>query len=217
MNELSTITAQTMSSVEIVKMINELREDGQAELRHNDFTEKVRKVIGLEAAKFSAPLKTASGQTAQGYLLPKREAQLMVMSESYKVQAAVYDRMVELEAKIPQTYIQALQSLIESEIAKQKALDDVAKLNVIIDNALGYSSIIRASIYAGVHENHFSWRLLKSAAIGIGLPPKRVPSPRFGYQNLYPIKAFEQAYPDIDFDDLKPELVDDKAKLTLAA
>ena len=100
-NNISTQTVKTMSSLELVKIINDLREEGQAVLRHNDFTEKVRKVLGSEAAKFSAPLKTASGQTAQGYNLPKREANLMVMSESYKVQAAVYDRMVELEEKQP--------------------------------------------------------------------------------------------------------------------
>ena len=39
--------------------------------------------------------------------------------------------------------------------------------------------------------------------------------PRFGYQNLYPIKAFQEAYPHIDFDDLKPEIVDDKAQLAI--
>lgn len=115
---------QTMTSLELVKIINDLREEGQAELRHTDFTAKIRKVLGDEGAKFSAPLKTASGQTAQGYILPKRECHLMVMSESYKVQAAVYDRMVELESsgrqvfKIPQTLSEAL--LLAGQLAAEK-------------------------------------------------------------------------------------------------
>lgn len=96
-----------------MKIINDLRDDGRAELKHNDFTAKIRKVLGDEGAKFSAPLKTNSGQTAQGYNLPKRESHLMVMSESYKVQAAVYDRMTELETalqfKIPSNYLEAMQ------------------------------------------------------------------------------------------------------------
>lgn len=125
MNALTKIsTVPTMTSLELVKIINELREDGQAELRHTDFTAKVRKVLGEEGAKFSAPLKTPSGQTAQGYILPKREAHLMVMSESYKVQATVYDRMVELENnqqptfQLPATLSEAL--LLAGQLAAEK-------------------------------------------------------------------------------------------------
>lgn len=128
-NAIEAFKSQTMSSIELVKIINDLREDGQSELRHNDFTAKIRKVLGNEAAKFSAPLKTASGQTAQGYNLPKREASLMVMSESYKVQAAVYDKLAELEnaqPKVPTNFIEAMQlataTLIENQ-ALQNTVD----------------------------------------------------------------------------------------------
>ncbi|MBE0438126.1 MAG: antA/AntB antirepressor family protein [Methylomicrobium sp.] len=100
--------------------------------------------------------------------------------------------------------------------AKQKTLEENAKLNTIIDNEFGYSSILRAATYAGVHEKTFNWRVLKKTTLGMNMKVKRVPSPRYGYMNLYPIRAFEIAYPDIDFDDLKPELVDDKAQLTIA-
>ena len=123
MNALSEVKNKaTMSSLELVKIINDLREEGQAELRHTDFTAKVRKVLGDEGAKFSAPFKKASGQTAQGYLFPKREATLMVMSESYKVQAAVYDRLDDLESKqykLPTNYLEALTALVQSETEKQ--------------------------------------------------------------------------------------------------
>ncbi|WP_025915783.1 phage antirepressor KilAC domain-containing protein [Herminiimonas sp. CN] len=93
---------KTMSSVELVGVINELREEDKAELAHSDFMKKVAKVLGDGAGKFSDTYQNQqNGQTYPCYRLPKREASLMVMSESYAVQAKVYDRMAELEAKVP--------------------------------------------------------------------------------------------------------------------
>lgn len=133
-----------------------------------------------------------------------------------------YSMIPENQPSLPTNYIEALQALIESEKAKQIALEnqakaeaEVSKLTTIIDNEFGWSSILRAASYAGVHESTFKWRTLKSVTIGLGLEVKRVPSPRFDYQVLYPIKAFQIAYPDIDFDDLTPEAHDDKLELAL--
>jgi hypothetical protein len=99
---LSTQAQQTMLSTEIVKIINDMREDGAAILRHNDFMAKIVKVLGDEPAKnFASQYKAGNGQMQPCYALPKREANLMVMSESYKVQAAAYDKMVELEQSAP--------------------------------------------------------------------------------------------------------------------
>ncbi len=100
MNNLALNQTKTMLSTEIVKIINEMREEGAAELRHNDFMAKILKVLGEDGArKFSHTYRDSQNKERPCYNLPKREAQLMVMSESYKVQAAVYDRMVELEAQ----------------------------------------------------------------------------------------------------------------------
>jgi len=117
------------------------------------------------------------------------------------------------ELSTPQTYIEALQALIESETRKSAALAEVVKLNALIDNEFGWCSILRAATFLGVHESTFKWQVLKRVTLGLGLEVKRVPSPRYAYQNLYPIRAFREAYPDIDFDDLTPELVEDKTKL----
>jgi len=88
----------TMTSLEIVDLINKTREKGSATLLHKDFLRKVIKVLGAEPAKnFAGQFKAANGEMRKCYYLSKREATLMVMSESYKVQAALYDRMVELE------------------------------------------------------------------------------------------------------------------------
>ena len=98
---LSTQTQQTMLSTEIVKIINDMREEGSAVLEHKNFMAKVVKVLGSDlAAKFLAVRIDSRGKEQPCYALPKREATLMVMSENYRVQAAVYDRMVELEGAV---------------------------------------------------------------------------------------------------------------------
>jgi len=91
----------TMSSLEIVELINKTREKVSAVLLHKDFLRKVAKVLGTEPAKnFAGQFKAANGEMRKCYNLPKREATLMVMSESFKVQAAIYDRMIELEEDV---------------------------------------------------------------------------------------------------------------------
>ena len=84
----------TMLSTEIVKIINDMREEGAAVLRHTTFMEKVVKVLGeKDVQKFLHISKDAYGREKPCYALPKREANLMVMSESYKVQAAITTTM----------------------------------------------------------------------------------------------------------------------------
>ena len=98
--ELATINNEvTMSSIEILEIINEARKV-EAErtglkwiyLRHDNFMSKVPKVLGEEnAPKFSGTQKYGNNNSRQVYNLPQREAFLMVMSESYELQAKLYD------------------------------------------------------------------------------------------------------------------------------
>lgn len=101
MNDLTLIgNTPTMTSMEMVEFINSQRKEGEAELRHRDFTAKVPKVLGEEMSeKFRTSLKDSYGRDQPGYRFPKREACLMAMSYSYDLQAKVYDRMTALEAK----------------------------------------------------------------------------------------------------------------------
>lgn len=106
----------TMTSVEEVDFVNAHRKEqaeaagesfpskGYAKLEHADFMKKVPEVLGKEAArKFFGAAFYANGTGAQLrrpiYTFPKREACLMAMSYSYDLQAKVFDRMTELEAK----------------------------------------------------------------------------------------------------------------------
>lgn len=95
----------TMSSMEIVSVINEERKaDAEAvstrfvALRHDNFLVKIEKHPGIDSPKFLGEYKDGTGRAVKCYHLPKREAELMVMSESLKVQTRVYDRLMEQEA-----------------------------------------------------------------------------------------------------------------------
>lgn len=84
-----------MCSVEIMDVINALRGPCKAEMMHNDFMKKVRLHPGIEEGKFSSYYSGGNGKQEPCYYLPKREAELMVMSESLEVQTKVYDRLTE--------------------------------------------------------------------------------------------------------------------------
>lgn len=103
-----------MTSLELVDYINNHRSQqaeaagasfpskGFAKLQHKDFLAKVPKVLGAQTSeKFSAELPDSYGRLQPAYRFPKREACLMAMSYSYEIQAKVFDRMTELEAKTP--------------------------------------------------------------------------------------------------------------------
>ncbi len=97
----------TMTSIELADVINAARKTEAAgapfsELRHDHLMSKIVKVLGAAAPKFLGtvlrPQPAGGTREYPCYHLPKREAELVAMSESYAVQARVYDRMVELEA-----------------------------------------------------------------------------------------------------------------------
>lgn len=105
MNAPLRTTTPTMSSVELVDVINSMREPGSAELRHDNFMAKIEKHPGITSPKFlghvEVPGPNGSVRKSKCYFLPKREAELMVMSESLEVQTRVLDRLIELESAAP--------------------------------------------------------------------------------------------------------------------
>jgi len=83
---------KTMSSVEIVEVINALRTTGKPTLRHDNFMARIEGHPGIDGLRYKGVYLGANGEQRQCYYLPKREAELMVMSESLEVQTKVYDR-----------------------------------------------------------------------------------------------------------------------------
>jgi hypothetical protein len=123
-----------MSSLDMVAYINATRDNNKGELRHDNFMAKVPSVIGeLLAPSLLGTNTYVNGmggtQTRTIYNFPKREAMLMAMSYSYKLQATVYDAWQEAEAKVaaqapvlfgaPTNYLDALKQLVASVEVKQ--------------------------------------------------------------------------------------------------
>ena len=111
---------------------------------------------------------------------------------------------------LPQTYIQALKCLLESEEEKERLrvqnelqsaeIDDleadVKKFSDLADESFTHSSIIRIAKLNRVSEKLYQWRKLKAATKIKGLEIVVAPCPRFGTKNLYPREAWAIAYPD---------------------
>jgi hypothetical protein len=93
----------TMTSIELVVLINSKRGKGEKVLKHNNFLAKIEKHPGITSAKFLAhvdiPGPNGAVRKSKCYVLPKRECELMVMSESLEVQTRVYDRLASLQSK----------------------------------------------------------------------------------------------------------------------
>lgn len=81
------LRTQTVSSLEVVALLNSLRNDNEPRLRHDHFVRKVPLVLGDRAGRFK-DTRTA------GYVFPRREACLMVISYGYELQAAMLDLML---------------------------------------------------------------------------------------------------------------------------
>jgi len=198
---------QTMTLKEITDLLD---------VEHNKAMKTVAKMA--EITDFGTVEKVATvynvkGQTIETYKLDKRQSVAVSAKLNTSLLMRVIDRWQELEKsnpKLPVNYIEALTALIESEKGKEIEKRKVAALSTIVDNEFGYSSILRAAKHIGVHENNFNWRPLKNQTLAMGLEVKKVPSPRFEYQNLYPLRAFEFCYPEYDFTELTPQKIIDE-------
>jgi len=114
----------TMSSLELVDVINEVRKaNGKSKLRHDNLIKKIESHPGITSPKFlgHASCLMASGATRAEklYNLPRRECDLLVMSESLAIQAQVYDRLVkELGEKSSEALTNAEIKRIERDYAE---------------------------------------------------------------------------------------------------
>ena len=108
------------------------------------------------------------------------------------------------QPQLPQTYLEALEALVVTErqrvlLQAEKALLEKTNLALAeaVDELFDYSSILRVAKFNGVSEKLFSWHRLKAVSLELGHEIKRVPSPRFEYQNLYSHDVWRVAYPGV--------------------
>lgn len=165
----------TMSSLEIVAVINEERK-AEAEatgtdfvtLVHKNFLAKIEIHPGITSAKFLAHVDVAGPNGAvrksKCYMLPKREAELMVMSESLKVQTRVYDRLAALEAG-------ALPGAAPRQIGVDPALSAFRTSRAIASNAKTAESICALFPSLGEAAKQTIYAKLVNAAAGQDVVP----------------------------------------------
>jgi hypothetical protein len=210
--------ASTMSSIELVDLINSMREPGRAELRHDHFMAKIEKHPGIDSPKFLGQYKDSTRRTLKCYALPKRECELMVMSESLAVQAKVYDRMAELEGERPdplaslppehralialmcenaalktrQDDLAATQLAQQATLARVEANQVAAVASVQSFTALGYS-IFRQTPMSAIELARLG---RKASAISKkrGISVDQVSDCRFGRVGAYHISVLDDAF-----------------------
>ena len=132
MNELANKEIR-MTSVELVEMINQFRkiEGTKGELLHKTMLEKIRKeietfkTIGYDYQQKILPVEytDVKGESRPCFSLNRDGIIHLCMSESTLVRCKTIDYINQLESelqqfKLPQTYVEALESLLESEKTK---------------------------------------------------------------------------------------------------
>lgn len=202
----------TMSSREIAELTGK---------RHDHVMRDIEKMLDeleLAAPKFGGTYVTEQNKILPCYNLPKRECDILVSGYSLKYRAMIVDRWQELEAaqapKVPGTYIEALEALIESEKQKQIAIATkaeigsrreatamntasiavkrAAKLERDLDRSKDYCTIKRMTMLT--HGQTFNWRLLKSASQDLGIPPIDVFDANYGTVKAYHADVWREAY-----------------------
>lgn len=167
------------------------------------------------------PAKTAEIQTATGFKtvslvtedliagwLPKDNPEMATKLMKLGVRVFLHKlagyEVTTTAVSTPQTYIEALKSLVAAEEEKelmrleQELLEqENQQLAEAVDELFDYSSIIRVAKHNNCDEKIFNWRRLKAASIAIGAEVKKVPCPRFGEKNLYSHDAWRYAYPGV--------------------
>lgn len=96
--------------------------------------------------------------------------------------------------KAPQTYIEALEALIEAEKAKQLLLEDKTELEVRLDEAKEWYSVKRMEKLN--FPRKFDWRELKRESHRLRKPIKKVFDQNYGEVNAYHISVWESLYFD---------------------
>ena len=152
--------SDVMCSAELVDIINSVRaeEGGKAILQHYTLMEKIRAVLGEDHQNFLGVYVAKNMEKRPCYYLPRRECNLMVMSESYKIQARVYDRWQELEeektvvvpvdskAKFSLSYKECLEGA--EVIARLLRLPESGMLKLVQDANKSFGSPLTLPSYA---------------------------------------------------------------------
>lgn len=98
MNNLTTGNKMTMTSIELLEVINGYREDdGKSPMPHDNFIKKIEDELEKGVVKFYGTYKSSQGKDVKMYNLPKEECLLMAMRESKYVRRQTVEYIKSLE------------------------------------------------------------------------------------------------------------------------
>lgn len=207
-NIMALANTQTMTSVEVVEVINSLRPADAAILLHKDFTRKVARVAEelAERSVARSDYVDSRGKTQPCYLLDKEMCLILVASESAKVMQAIIRRWQELEEiqrqALPQTHIQAVEAYLHTlktveaqmlTIGSQQKVIDHKKIRT--DDSMTHTTMVRVrKLNPG--EKYSSLRLTAYCEDN-ELSIEKVYDAHEQPVNNYPNEAWENVYPDV--------------------
>lgn len=192
-NDLAVVEMdQRMSSREIAELTGKHHRHVLADIR------KLQEEGAIGEPSFRLATYTDSqGKSRPEYFLDFEGTMTLLTGYNAKLRAKVIRRWRELEQgaqKTPQTYIEALEALVEAEKAKQKLLEDKTELEVRLDEANERYSIKRMEkLNPG---KKFLWGLLKRESYRLRRPVKKVFDQNYGEVNAYHISVWESLYFD---------------------
>lgn len=102
-------------------------------------------------------------------------------------------------SRTPQTYIQALEALIESERAKEKLVLEKETLKIELDESQKYYTIKRVASMNGISWRSISWKNLINTSRAMELEVKKVFDPNLTKVNAYYIDVWKYEYPELQY------------------
>lgn len=164
-----------------------------------------------------------NGQTYPVFNLPKRESLILVSGYNVQMRASIIDRWQELEAKpvsnviaLPnfsnpalaaRAWAEQFEARIAAEAKKAEigsrreatamntaslAVKKANKLAIELDKSMQYATVKRMEML--YHGQSFNWRLLKSTAIQMNIPPTDVFDANYGTVKAYHADVWREAY-----------------------
>ena len=198
----------TMTSVEVVEVINSLRPEDAAMLRHSHFMERCKRIaeeLGQPSPRQGEYL-SKSGQTQPCYLLDKEMSIILVASESAKVMQAIVRRWQELESQqLPLDYESSLRRLLAAEQERKRMLacitqqdEIIADKKLITNEGEEYHSVKRIK---ELNPNAvIGGRKLATSSAKLNIPPKALFT-HYDINNpmVWHISVWVDAYPELEY------------------
>ena len=101
--------------------------------------------------------------------------------------------------RTPQTYIQALEALIESEKQKERLKQERSELQIELDESKEYFTVKRVAKINRISWKSLNWRKLKNVSQAMEREIRKVFDANFETVNAYHIDVWMHEYPDLEY------------------